>query len=966
MDLLGKFEKSHLKILLTLPGQINTKPNLMFFGDVSMKLLCSFFLIFLLPFSVLAETIILNDGTRIEADIVQRKAESIIIEKDTMQIALPLNKIKNITVPEQQSSQTPSSFFQEQTPFEKAEELYHAGKFKQAYPIYQQILQENPQNADAGKRMQEIKNRLTRRMKQEGGTDIKPLTDNQVISTMASRKQQTRETPAQPEQTQQTTPFSSAPDNSSQSPFGSEQQPSRSTSSPSPFQTKAPSTDQPGNQASTPFQSQQPQTSSSSSPFEADSSSPFQAKPQTSATGRQPSQQTSPFSSSESAASPFQSESPQQKPPMTSQDARNASPFNSKAPSEQSSSPFQASPQNQQPSLPPAPDTNTQGSPFSTGTPSAPQPDNTSSPFSSAPSQPPETSTQSTPGSPFMNKSRPDDQDTQNLPPLQTNETEPQTQSATSSPFSESRAGRTNSTQSSPFSQSSSQSPFSNKPVKQSGLPPMNPSKESPFPKQTAQLAEQKSPAPFQEVSAVPAEGEFRGMWISRFEWPSTNPGEIKSKIKNYLDKMASANYNAVLFQVRGQGDVLYPSPYEPWSSLVGGKDPGFDPLQFALDEAHSRNLEFHAYVNAFPVWQGEEPPPHSNPEHPYWRFCQPDSDPCMACYDKSGSIMKPQQGEADSYVYFSPGVPEVDAYLRKVIMDIVNRYEVDGIHLDRIRYPGANYSWDPVSRKRFESEGNPDNLTWEDWQRDQITRFLNNLYGQIAAGKPDICISVAGWGIYDKTRYPGYSGFSSGYHQYYQDTFAWAQKGVIDAIAPMIYWDIPDPKPNYDTLAKDFIENSGGRHIYAANWLNQSRMAKEEYKNQIQLMRNSGGEGNVGFSVGGFIKRNLASYFAGEIYQQPVETPPMPWKKDASTGMITGKIVRKDNGEPVTDAWITVEDKAETTLSSSDGFFCILNLAADQQVSLRVSKQGLGEVQTEPVTVKGAEVIDMKIALGE
>jgi|GEM_PF-546135 len=473
-----------------------------------------------------------------------------------------------------------------------------------------------------------------------------------------------------------------------------------------------------------------------------------------------------------------------------------------------------------------------------------------------------------------------------------------------------------------------------------------------------------ETPAQTQSEVPIPAE-EFRGVWISRFEWPAKDQVSCKEKILRYLDNAALNNFNAVVFQIRGQGDVLYPSPFEPWSHLIGGKDPGFDPLQFTLEEAHSRNLEFHAYINVYPVWQGTKPPDHSEPEHPFWLYCQKDSDPCLVCFHKSGEIMKPDKRENDNYYYFSPGIPAVNAYIRKIIMDLVQRYDIDGIHFDRIRYPGMNYSYDEVSKGRFDGEGNPDGLSWIDWQCDQITRFLNDVYGEIASIKPNMKISVAGWGIYNKDRYPGYSGFSSGYHQYYQDTFAWMKKGVIDALMPMIYWDIDNPKPNYDELARDFLNNSHGRHVYCANWCNQLNMPKEEFLAQINFTRQMNSKGNIAFSIGGLERRKLYSFYKEQIYPKPASIPDMPWKTNPSKGIIIGKVVNKQNGEPITDAQINMNGREETWLSSSDGFFAILHIEPGSEYQLTVTKNNFGQYTTPPLQVEAGKILQVDIPLG-
>ncbi|HPB32318.1 MAG TPA: family 10 glycosylhydrolase [Candidatus Sumerlaeota bacterium] len=487
--------------------------------------------------------------------------------------------------------------------------------------------------------------------------------------------------------------------------------------------------------------------------------------------------------------------------------------------------------------------------------------------------------------------------------------------------------------------------------------PKMTPPDSTPNP-----VASSVEPAP----AAVSSEPEFRAVWLTRYEWPDVNSQTCRQNIIDIMDKLAAANFNVVFFQVRGQGDVLYRSPFEPWSISIGGKDPGFDPLELAINEAHSRGMQLHAYINVYPVWQGQEEPPHTTPEHPYWLYCTPSSNPNWACMSVSGDIMKPNPNENDNYVYFSPGIPDVSAYIRKITMDVIQRYDLDGIHYDRIRYPHQNYSHDPVSQSRFNGPGgNPAGLSWEDWQRDQVTRFLNDIYGAVAEVKPNLTISVSGWGIYNKNRIPGYDRFSSGYHQYYQDTFDWMQKGVIDALCPMIYWDIKDPKPNFDELAKDFLENSHGRYVYPANYVNHKDMNVEEMIAQIRLTRQLGGKGNVGFSARGFVKKGFHAGYVEKVYQNRVPVPEMLWKTQPQSGIVVG-YVTDANGLPVVDAHIRVEGRDEISLSSADGFFSALNVNPAENIRIQVKKDGLGEAFLGPFSLEAGQVQSMNIRLGE
>ena len=189
-----------------------------------------------------------------------------------------------------------------------------------------------------------------------------------------------------------------------------------------------------------------------------------------------------------------------------------------------------------------------------------------------------------------------------------------------------------------------------------------------------------------QAMAAVSAESEARAVWVTRWDYKTED--DVVEIIKN----AASCNFNMVLFQVRGNGNAFYPSDYEAWAEELGGADPGFDPLAVAIEEAHRRGIELHAYVNVYPAWKGTELPKAPTQIfnlHPEW-----------ICMGKSGRRI----GLNDHYVYLSPGIPDAKDHIYNVFMDIVSRYPIDGLHLDYVRYPERNlngfvddYSYDAI-----------------------------------------------------------------------------------------------------------------------------------------------------------------------------------------------------------------------------------------------------------------------------
>jgi len=464
---------------------------------------------------------------------------------------------------------------------------------------------------------------------------------------------------------------------------------------------------------------------------------------------------------------------------------------------------------------------------------------------------------------------------------------------------------------------------------------------------------------------------EFRALWVTRFEWPSEDAEKCKQNITQIFDDMEKMNFNTAVFQVRGNADVLFPSAIEPWSPLIGSKDPGFDTVAFAINEAHRRGIQFHAYVNPIPLYpasrSGSTPPPHTTPEHLFYLH-GPDSPDPWVCCDEKGNLMNTAGAE---YWYLSPGIPAVQAHVRAVVRELVSRYELDGLHFDRIRYPGPQYSHDPVSVRRFYGRGNPNRREWFDWQREQLDKFTNDVYAETVAKKPNIIVSCAAWGIYNRHNIPGYDKFSSGYHDYYQDTWNWISIGSMDLLMPMIYWNMADPKPNYNELVDDFVKDIGKEHLVGGQ---RSFRQSDENTNEILYSRKSGIQGTVIFSYGGAKRGGLMEQLKNSVYQNKVATPKLEWKETPPTGIILGTVTDED-GAPLEDAWVSLEPVTEkppvrgerpfrrTWTSGADGRFAFLKVPSEP-MKVSVEYDGAPGVIQYDVQVKAGEVKEVTIAV--
>jgi uncharacterized lipoprotein YddW (UPF0748 family) len=348
---------------------------------------------------------------------------------------------------------------------------------------------------------------------------------------------------------------------------------------------------------------------------------------------------------------------------------------------------------------------------------------------------------------------------------------------------------------------------------------------------------------------------EARCAWFSRYEWSS------RLDIEDEIENIDNCNMNAVLFQIRGEADAFYISEHEPWSEDIGSAYPGYDPLAVAIYEAHSRGLELHAWLNAFPAWSHADPP--TSPWHIYNRF------PGWIMVDASGDTMDPTGPYA--YAFASPGIPEFRDHLNKVIMDIATNYDVDGIHFDYIRYPYNTYSYDDSSVARFQREYpgcTPSTCSgyWTTFRRGLVTEVVAAAYDSVTALKPWVKMSAAVWGHhYD------------GYVYRLQDSHGWLDSGFVDFNAPMIY---TDDTGLFQSRLHDHAVAKYGRHVYGGIGVYLGDMTPGIMFDEIGICRSEGVEGQALFSATdlyyGF-KDTLIG--PGGPYQSYDDMPAMAWK---------------------------------------------------------------------------------------
>lgn len=427
-------------------------------------------------------------------------------------------------------------------------------------------------------------------------------------------------------------------------------------------------------------------------------------------------------------------------------------------------------------------------------------------------------------------------------------------------------------------------------------------------------------------LAQAPAQ-EWRGAWLTRFDWARGGQSAIKERLATASRALAAGNWNAVIFQVRGQGDTLYPSADEPWSPLLKGDARDFDPVAYMLEQAHASGIEVHAWMNLSTIWQSGAKELPTDPKHPFFRFADARNPKARAglTHDEQGN---PLQWGKDGYVWLTSGNPEVNAYIRKQVADFLKKYDVDGMHWDdRTGLPNGT-SRDPVSVARFQGRGNPMKVgDLGAWQRDQLSRLLSDLYVTINALRPGTVVSVSPFGIADKNRVPGYGRFSTA------DAFGvepekWLRMGVVDALIPQIYWDNVDKAPNYGTLVRDWAKhNLENGHFWPGSALGKYGKGPQPLlPDQQRYLAIARAYGATGFTVYTYSQATPKQWAEDgrQLFPTKARVPVM--ERNQQAGQIMGYVGTAER-RPLVDAWIRIKGQEYIYLSSGDGFFGIPHL---------------------------------------
>lgn len=378
---------------------------------------------------------------------------------------------------------------------------------------------------------------------------------------------------------------------------------------------------------------------------------------------------------------------------------------------------------------------------------------------------------------------------------------------------------------------------------------------------------------PQQDLVEVAHVREFRAVWVatvSNINFPgaqAVDPAGQTAELAAILDATAAAGFNAVVFQVRPEGDALYASTLEPWSRYLTGKqgqDPGYDPLTTAIELAHARGLELHAWFNPYRAKAS--------------KGSQAAANHMAEVYPQYAYVYEPA-------LWMDPGAAPVQDRLDAVIADVVTRYDVDGIHFDDYFYPYPNGEPFPDGATYQAYLDGGGRLGKDDWRRDNVNRMVARVYTTVTSIDPAVRFGISPFGIYRPGMPPGIQGLDQ-YAEIYADPLQWMQAGTVDYLAPQLYWPSSQAPQAYGALIGWWSGiSTGGRHIFAGNYLSKlgsgGAWTLDEFRTQVTLSRSfaaQGSRGNIFFHVGPIVanQENVANVLRTEFYATPALTPPI------------------------------------------------------------------------------------------
>ncbi len=462
--------------------------------------------------------------------------------------------------------------------------------------------------------------------------------------------------------------------------------------------------------------------------------------------------------------------------------------------------------------------------------------------------------------------------------------------------------------------------------------------------------------------AGIEPEREFRGAWVAtvaNIDWPSNrnlSTERQKAELIGILDRAVEINLNAIVFQARTMCDAFYESRYEPWSEFLTGEtgkapEPYYDPLAFIVDEAHKRGLELHVWFNPYRA------------KHPSAKTSLPENH----ISKRNPGIVR----EYGTHLWLDPTEEATKNYTLNVVLDIIRRYDIDGIHYDDYFYPYPSYA---------DGADFPDHKNWEiyqkgggrlsraDWRRGHVNDLVRRLYEVVKREKPLVKVGVSPFGIWKPDHPKGIQGTSQ-YDVLFADPKLWLNEGWLDYFTPQLYWPIDQQAQSYTKLLAWWVgENKKNRHVWPGNFTSKvtnadSSWPVSEIINQIQATRaQRGATGNVHFSMIPLMqnRRNLAGALQSGVYSKPALIPASPWL-DSTPPAAPQASLRQAPAGNIEVAWTSPETDLHvwalyTRAGSREWDMQLLPAREQKSGTIRLKAAGITDVAISAVDRAGNE----------
>lgn len=384
---------------------------------------------------------------------------------------------------------------------------------------------------------------------------------------------------------------------------------------------------------------------------------------------------------------------------------------------------------------------------------------------------------------------------------------------------------------------------------------------------------------------------ELRAVWLTtvyNLDWPSRSglsADAQRAELDALFDLLRGVGFNAVFLQVRPEGDALYRSSLEPWSRFLAGtmgRDPGYDPLAYAIDAARERGLELHAWVNPYRALASR----------------------MTTAAEGHASLRFPEHAHVyGASLWMDPGAPEVQDHVVAVLRELLEDYDVDGLVFDDYFYPypdGSTPYPDDATYAAYQSSGGT--LERADWRRDNVNRLVARVGALVDEVRPSARFGISPFGIHRPGMPEGIRGLDA-YAAIYADAHAWWDAGSVDWLAPQLYWPSTQTAQAYGALVQwwgAFADGTDGRVLFAAN--DATRLGStdawtlDEMATQIRLTREAPGmAGNVYFRARALTedRLGLTTMLRTETYVSPALPPPTPGVARPATPTREGTTLR-------------------------------------------------------------------------